>query len=90
MDSRKVVKSLLAKGFQESDNDHKYFTLYIDGNKTSVYTKVSHGASEIADPILTCMQKQMRLSKREFQSFVDCHLSKDGYANLIQERHLGR
>ena len=86
MDPRKIVKSLLAKGFRENDNDHKYYTLYIYGTKTSIRTKISHGASENVDPIINCMQKQMHLSKIEFQNFVDCHMSKDEYANLIKQR----
>lgn len=86
MDPRKIAKSLLAKGFQENDHDHKYYTLYLDGNKTSIRTKMSHSASEIVDPILNCMQKQMHLSKNEFQNFVDCNMSQEEYANLIRQR----
>ena len=82
--ARKVLVALSAKGFVEAaGRDHRVFFLFQDGKKTAVYTKVSHGKSEIHDGLCSQMAKQMRIPVRRFNEFVDCTLTGEGYKQLL-------
>ncbi len=75
-----VEKSLQAKGFRSKDGDHNYFNYYSKaGKKTAVFTKTSHGAREIDDNLLSCMAKQCKLRRADFDRLIDCPLDRDGY-----------
>ncbi len=83
-DRRDVEHGLAAKGFDETQGDHHFFTYHTDaGLKTPVYTKTSHGMREIGDPLLSLMAKQCKLSRREFFSLLDCPLSRADYETLL-------
>jgi predicted RNA binding protein YcfA (HicA-like mRNA interferase family) len=75
--AREVMASLEKKGFTKKENDHTFFHLWVDGKKTTVYTKVSHGEKEIHDNLLGAMARQLRLSKKQFLELVDCPLTFD-------------
>lgn len=78
---RDVHSALLKKGFQEKPGDHQFFTYHrlSDNKKTSVFTKTSHGSSEVGDALLAKMAKQCRLSKAAFLDLVDCPLEREPY-----------
>ena len=84
---QKVVEAALqGKGFQESGGDHRYFHYYSKaGKKTAVFTKTSHGNSELNDFLLGCMAKQCRLTRQKFELLVDCPLDRDSYEALLVE-----
>lgn len=84
--AREVIAGLTRKGFQASENDHTFLHLFVDGRKTIVYTKVSHGEKEIGDKLLGLMARQLRLSKREFLDLVECPLSEDAYILLLRAK----
>ena len=87
--TEKLHKALLKKGFQAENGDHKYYTYYYHGKKTSVYTRISHGKTEIAEPLLTMMAHQTRLSKKDFAALANCPLSKEAYLEkLLQGGHI--
>lgn len=82
-----IVTALLSKGFLEArKRDHRYFFFHYKGRKTSIYTRISHGERSADDWLFGKMAQQVRLSKREFASFVECTLSGGGYARLMVER----
>jgi hypothetical protein len=82
-----IVGALLAKGFFEAKKrDHRYFFFHYKGQKTSVYTKISHGQSTVDDWLLGRMAHQVRLSKREFLALIECTLGGDDYARQMVER----
>ena len=86
-----VSLRLQQKGFTLDDKrDHKYFFLYnTEGKKTVVNTKISHGSgNEIDDGLLRLMMKQIRLSKNEFDRYMDCTLSKEMYLDILREKNL--
>ena len=77
---------LTRKGFRGRENDHTYLHLFVDGRKTVVYTKVSHGEKQIGDKLLAVMARQLNLSKREFLDLIDCPLSHDDYIVLLRAK----
>lgn len=89
-DAREVMGALQRKGFHLVQRDHAYFQLYVDGKKTPIYTKVSHGEREIHDSLLGAMSRQLRLSKGQFGELVECPLSEAEYVGILREGgHIG-
>ena len=84
--ARDVKSALARKGFRLKENDHTFFHLFVDGRKTVVYAKISHGEKQIGDKLLSLMARQMRLSRREFVDLIDCALSEPGYIALLRAR----
>lgn len=83
----KVRRGLEKKGFVLVDGDHYYYHyLSDDGKKTNVWTKVSHGATDIGIPLIKMMAKQTKLSANEFIDLVNCPLSKDKYRLILEEK----
>lgn len=85
----RIRSSLQKKGFVASEGDHTFFH-YIngDGKKTAVMTKISHGKSEISDPLIGQMAKQVNLSKNQFMDLVNCPLSKEEYESILESKNL--
>jgi len=83
-DKRIVERGLLKKGFIKSDRDHSFYTFHTtSGVKTSVFTKVSHGAREISDNLLSKMSHQVHLSRSEFNELIDCTISYRDYEQKL-------
>ncbi len=81
-----VEKGLERKGFQKSENDHKKFIYHRDnGEKTAVWTKVSHGSGhrEISPDNQRKMAKQCKLSNKDFERLLDCPLSREAYQEML-------
>ena len=66
-----IESALLAKGFQRVNRDHRWFFLVVDGKKTGVRTRISHGAREYSGGLLREVVRQMKLTRSEFAEFVD-------------------
>ena len=82
--TREVKAALLRKGFAgESKRDHLYYFFLNEGTKTRIYTKISHGETDIGDPLQSQMSKQMKLTRSQFKDFVSCTLSGDQYLRLL-------
>src|SRR5579871_2178995 len=84
-DARQVGNGLQRKGFTSRQGDHTYFHFCVNGKKTKIYTKISHGENEIGDRLLGMMARQLRLSKRDFLELVDCPLSLDEYQRVLRQ-----
>ena len=84
--TRELHNALLSKGFEQVNTDHEMYYLSVEGQRTSVRTKISHGANEYGDPLLGQMARQMKLARNEFEDFIDCPLTKTGYKDLLIER----
>lgn len=82
----KIKSSLTKKGFVAENGDHKFYTLYCDGKKTQIYTKVSHGKTEVGEPLIGQMARQVKLDKRQFADLINCPLSKEKYMRMMQEQ----
>ncbi|MCC6579612.1 MAG: type II toxin-antitoxin system HicA family toxin [Phycisphaeraceae bacterium] len=81
----KTVDAILCrKGFQRHTGDHVYYYLYVDGKKTAVRTKISHGEKEIDDNLLSLMAKQIKLTKKLFGDLIDCPLTHEQYVKQLR------
>jgi predicted RNA binding protein YcfA (HicA-like mRNA interferase family) len=83
MKVRDILVGLNRKGFLQSESDHTHLILYVNGKKTEVRTKVSHGAREIDDHLINLMSKQVHLEKKEFRDLINCPLSLEGYLKKL-------
>lgn len=82
-----VERSLTSKGFQHKEGNYTYFHYYSRaGKKTIVFTKTNHGAREINDSLLGQMARQCRLSRSDFNRFIDCPLDRDAYETKLIAR----
>lgn len=80
----KIAKSLTHKGFREVEGrDHIFYFFYLNGKKTSVFTKMSHSDEEIGDKLIKNMKNQMKLSKEQFFDFVKCTLTEEEYTKYL-------
>jgi len=83
--ARIVQGSLCKKGFvRVTDGDHQAFQLYVNGKRTGISTYYSHGARELNDYILGSMAKHLRLSRAQFEAFIDCTLSMEAYIEILR------
>jgi hypothetical protein len=83
--SRQIKQSLTNKGFKETNNDHHYFHLYNNGEKTNIVTKISHGQKECGDDRLSQMARQLRLNRKDFDSLIDCTLGEEAYKRMLKD-----
>jgi hypothetical protein len=84
--ARKVVSSLEKKGFVQAEGDHTFLILYVNGKKTSIHTKVSHGSSEINDYLINKMSIQVKLERKKFLDLVNCPLSLEHYLEELKSQ----
>jgi len=78
--------ALERKGFEAANRDHVFLFLFVDGRKTQVRTKISHGTKEYGDGLLSLMAKQLHLNMSELGELLDCPLSRESYVSLLMER----
>lgn len=88
--TKDVERILVQKRFiLEKGRDHNYYFIYKNGKKTRINTKVSHGShKDIDNGLLSKMQKQMHLSKKQFNDYFDCHMSGDEYIEYLESQNL--
>jgi len=86
MKAKLVSRGLKKKGFQIRKGKDKFYHLYVDGVKTSVFTKISHGEDEIHDGLLGPMSRQCHLSRDEFNNLVACPMAEDDYIALLRRK----
>lgn len=82
---KQVSTNLCKKGFTKKETDHTKFHLYVDGKRTGIYTKISHGEVEIHEPLIKAMSNELRLSKQQFLALVDCKIDGDRYLSILRE-----
>lgn len=87
---RDIHSALARKGFQKKMGDHNFFIYHrlSDNKKTSVFTKTSHGSSEIGDSLLGKMATQCRLSKADFLDLIDCPLEREPYESKLRKQEI--
>lgn len=88
MDYRDIRSTLMAKldGVEDRSGDHIYFYLTIDGSDFRV-GKLSHSArGQAYDYIIKDTARRLKLTRIEFVSLVDCHISKEQHERIWRER----
>ncbi len=84
--ARQVEKALVAKlGFEGREAHHHIFRLYLDGQLVA-RTFLSLGQRELTEFHIGQMARQMRLSRQEYLSAVECPLDRDSYHALLRQR----
>jgi len=83
---RDIVHGLGKKGFCASESDHTRLVLYVNGKKTEIRTKVSHGSNEINDHLINLMSIQVKLEKDQFIDLIDCPLTLNDYLKELEKQ----
>ena len=82
-----VRKNLRGKGFrEETDRHHIFLRLIVDGKKTHIYTKCSHGANsdDVGHAVASSMKRQLGLDTRQqLNDLVNCPMDYDIYLNIL-------
>lgn len=86
--AHKMQNALTKKGFRMEQGHHRMFWLHVAGRKTSVRTRISHGAKEYGEPLLARMADQLGLDRAELDRLFACPLSADEYLRLLREREV--
>ena len=84
--ARTIRAAFLSKGFIFDETHHEMFWLVVCGKKTSIRTRISHGAKEYGDQLLTLMSRQIGLSKTELYRLVDCSMDGEKLKTLLVEQ----
>ena len=84
--TRNIKATLAKKGFVPEQRDHSYFFLHVDGRKSSVRTKISHGSKEYGDNLLSLIARQLYLSIKQLNDFLDCPLDYREYIKILKEK----
>jgi len=83
----KEMRSVLEKkGFIPANGDHVFLFLHVNGKKTRVRTKLSHGATEYGPPLLKLVAGQLHLTSSELDDLLDCPMSAIKYVGLLAQR----
>ncbi|MBA3974407.1 MAG: hypothetical protein C0504_09345 [Candidatus Solibacter sp.] len=80
---REVASALQRKGFDRDKTHHFMFWLVVNGKRTTIRTRYSHSDRQIEGGRIGQMSKQMKLSKHQFEDFVDCRLTGEAYAEML-------
>ena len=83
---RTIDAALRKKGFLKSDDsDHLVYRLFSDNGELLARTKMSHGmmGSTISASLISCMARQLHLTKNQFLDLIDCTLDEEGYRELL-------
>lgn len=87
MKTSKIAASLLKKGFVQKETHHSYYLLFVNGKKTSIRTRLSHGSSEYGPNLLSQVKKQLGLkTMEELDDFINCPMSGEAYVELLLDR----
>jgi hypothetical protein len=84
--TKTIRAALLKKGFVAENTHHEMFWLVVDGKKTSVRTRISHGAKEYGDELLALVARQVGLGKQEMYRLIDCPMDGEKLRALLVER----
>ena len=49
----KFIKAIEKKGFMRDNSHHNMFWYYLDGKKTSIRTRTSHGENDFNDGLMS-------------------------------------
>lgn len=79
---------LSRKGFSPAEGDHTFFFLMIDGQKSGIRTKISHGNMEYDERLLSFIARQLYLSNKELTEYLDCTVTYDNYIDILESKSI--
>ncbi|MCI4325807.1 MAG: hypothetical protein L3K00_08030 [Thermoplasmata archaeon] len=83
--ARVIGHALSKKGFVLEDRDHHFYLLQVEDKPTGIKTRVSHGHEEVSDQNVSRMCHQMKLTRRQFEEFIECDLSHAKYVEILRD-----
>ncbi len=84
--ARKLASLLRSLGFEEDrGKDHVFFYFHVQA-RIVIHTKISHGMSEISQPLLGLIGKQLKLNYQEFAKFLQGKMRREEYENLLRTK----
>ena len=87
--TKDIRKALTGKGFRVVESHHEMLWFFVEGKKTSIRTRLSHGSEEYDDGLLGQMAGQLKLKRADLDRLIECPLTEEEYANdLIQNGHV--
>lgn len=80
-----VVRNLTKKGFVQEEGDHLFLHyVRLDGKKTAIRTKVSHGSKrDLNTGLVSAMARQCHITTQQFKQFAECTLDQNQYEQLL-------
>jgi hypothetical protein len=84
--AKDIERALLDKGFHFHDTHHRRFFLVVDGKRTAISTKISHGERECGASLVSVMARQVRLSRKNFLLLVKCSLTGEAYVEILRQQ----
>ena len=86
--AREIKEGLTKKGFIAVQRDHTYLFFSVEGQKSSIHTKISHGNKEYSDNILSLVARQLHISSKQLDDLLDCPLSYERYLSMLKEKNI--
>ena len=81
--TKDIRDALTGKGFRSAEKHHEMFWLFVNGRKTSIRTRLSHGSSEYDDGLLGLMARQLKLRRADLDKLIECPLTEAEYVKLL-------
>lgn len=81
-----VAKSLERKGMTPTNTHHVMYRKVVSDGGGPVITRISHGAKEISQSLISKMARQCELTSQEFRALVECSLSEVAWDELVRVR----
>ena len=88
--AREIKEGLTKKGFIAVQRDHPYLFFSVEGRKSGVHTKISHGNKEYGDNILSLVARQLHITTKQLDDLLDCPMSYEDYLSMLQEKKIVR
>lgn len=88
---RKAETALLQKGLQRNNSHHRQFQYYtLQGVKTQIRTKMSHSGrgADLSVRLLMMMARDLKLSLKQMESFVECTMTQEQYEEHLRSKKL--
>ncbi len=87
--SKDIHRALTGKGFRVVESHHEMLWFFVQGRKTSIRTRLSHGSDEYDDGLLGQMARQLKLKRADLDKLIGCPLTEKEYADkLIHDGHV--
>jgi hypothetical protein len=87
VERRDLERALKKKGFslQQGSRDHDVYVLERSGKTEPIYTKISRGSGHrtLGDNLLSRIRYQLKLTRDQFQQFLACPLTAEGYIKCM-------
>lgn len=83
---RLLHSALLRMGFVPENRKDVYYFHTLNGGRTGVRTKMSHGETEVGEHLLHKMARQLYLSRSELDEFVSGRMTNETYLRILREK----